>query len=341
LLGDAKSSLGDAERLLGDAESSLGDAQLLGEDVAGMSDAAYEGYNYRRHHVGAAAAGGGHGGNGEAELEEDTEEQWDEALEDQLYTIAEKESNELAAMMEHLRTYVASTASEPLSETSTSSELGTTLKDGGVMMMMMRKAEAAAAVVVEAEDTEEERLAGEAAAEQAAAWAAVGEAAAEEEEGEEEPALVRAMSCLSGKFLLDGHTLHLPSLAAIGMEASLAQRVEALREFLEGELGDMPFIRCVRSTLQRCEKAANRNARVWHGATEKGPLNDGQIPNVRGVRVALGSGDTRVEGNRKIAKRPRAESPTRNLVPYDSQLSHRCKPSLSHGSQCYICVWSE
>ena len=91
----------------------------------------------------------------------------------------------------------------------------------------------------------------------------------EGDEGDEEtPALVRAMSCLSGKFLLDGRTLQLPSLAAIGMGASLAQRVEALREFLEDELGDMPFIRCVRLVFQhslpwRAMKRRLRWLSIW------------------------------------------------------------------------------
>jgi hypothetical protein len=55
-----------------------------------MSDGQYEGYNFRRHHETerrAAAADM----DGEGRLEEDTEEaRWDEELEDQLYTIAEK-----------------------------------------------------------------------------------------------------------------------------------------------------------------------------------------------------------------------------------------------------------
>jgi hypothetical protein len=34
----------------------------------------------------------------------------------------------------------------------------------------------------------------------------------------------------------------------------------------------------------------SRIAEVWHGATENGPLNDGQIPNPIVVRVAPGTG---------------------------------------------------
>jgi hypothetical protein len=68
--------------------------QLLGERgessvVHGMSDGQYEGYNFRRHHE-AERRATDMGDDAEA-LEEDTEEaRWDEELEDQLYTIAEK-----------------------------------------------------------------------------------------------------------------------------------------------------------------------------------------------------------------------------------------------------------
>ena len=55
-------------------------------------------------------------------------------------------------------------------------------------------------------------------------------------------------------------------------------------------------------------------AEVWHGATENGPLNDAQIPNCRGVHVALGTGYSRVEGNRRASRNGRVSdrSPTRN-----------------------------
>ena len=58
-------------------------------------------------------------------------------------------------------------------------------------------------------------------------------------------------------------------------------------------------------------------------------LNDGQIPNVRGVRVALKTGHNPGEGNRWASRNGRVSpSPTRQS---DSQLSYRCRPrSLSH-----------
>ena len=47
--------------------------------------------------------------------------------------------------------------------------------------------------------------------------------------------------------------------------------------------------------VQRCNKFANRNATVWHGATEWS-FNEGQIPNSRGVRVVLGTGYSPIRG---------------------------------------------
>lgn len=59
---------------------------------------------------------------------------------------------------------------------------------------------------------------------------------------------VRLEPQYSGKFLLDGRTLELPGLKGLAnsMEASLAHRVEALREYLEDELGDDAFIKAYR-----------------------------------------------------------------------------------------------
>jgi hypothetical protein len=60
--------------------------------------------------------------------------------------------------------------------------------------------------------------------------------------------------------------------------------------------------RTVSSTAK--EKLRNRNVRVGHGATEWS-LNDGQIPNPNGVRVAPGTGYRRVEGNRRASRNGR------------------------------------
>ena len=56
------------------------------------------------------------------------------------------------------------------------------------------------------------------------------------------------------------------------------------------------------------QRVANRNARHCHG-DRKGSLDDGQITNVRGARVALGYGlqPCRVE-SAGVAKRPRERS---------------------------------
>ena len=47
------------------------------------------------------------------------------------------------------------------------------------------------------------------------------------------------------------------------------------------------------------QKLRIEHVRVWHGATEN------EIPNFRGVRVALGAGYNRVEGNRRASRNGR------------------------------------
>ena len=41
---------------------------------------------------------------------------------------------------------------------------------------------------------------------------------------------------------------------------------------------------------------------AWHGGDRKRPLNDGQIPNFRVVRVHVIAGYNRVEGNRRASR---------------------------------------
>jgi hypothetical protein len=48
-------------------------------------------------------------------------------------------------------------------------------------------------------------------------------------------------------------------------------------------------------SLQRCKSCESCNVRVWDGATENGTLNEGQIPNFRGVRVPVSTGNTHIE----------------------------------------------
>ena len=50
---------------------------------------------------------------------------------------------------------------------------------------------------------------------------------------------------------------------------------------------------------------ANRYARVWHGATENGSLNDGQIPQKWFVLVHASTGYNRVAGNRRASRNGR------------------------------------
>jgi phosphoenolpyruvate carboxylase len=47
-------------------------------------------------------------------------------------------------------------------------------------------------------------------------------------------------------------------------------------------------------------------AKDWHGAIENGLcVNDGRIPNTRGVRVHVSTGYNRVEGNRRATRNGR------------------------------------
>jgi hypothetical protein len=60
----------------------------------------------------------------------------------------------------------------------------------------------------------------------------------------------------------------------------------------------------IRQTLACCVKKSCESEK-WHGATENGPLNNRQTPNFCGVCVHASTGYTRVEGNRRVAKRLR------------------------------------
>jgi hypothetical protein len=71
-------------------------------------------------------------------------------------------------------------------------------------------------------------------------------------------------------------------------------------------------------------KVANRDGRVWARRDRKWPLNEGQSPSVRGVRVAPGTGYTRVEGNRRASRNGHvSDIPPENPFRYDSQLFDR------------------
>jgi hypothetical protein len=54
--------------------------------------------------------------------------------------------------------------------------------------------------------------------------------------------------------------------------------------------------------------------------------NERQSPNVRGVRVALGTGYNRVEGNRRASR----NSLMSDLPPKTRNFLHRCMPGFSH-----------
>jgi hypothetical protein len=76
------------------------------------------------------------------------------------------------------------------------------------------------------------------------------------------------------------------------------------------------------------DKAATNKLRIvtcgFGTARQKWPLNDGQIPNPNVVRVALGTGYHRVEGNRRASRNGRvSDLPPETPIHYDSQLVHR------------------
>jgi hypothetical protein len=56
----------------------------------------------------------------------------------------------------------------------------------------------------------------------------------------------------------------------------------------------------MRGKEHKDNEKANRNVRSWRH--REWSLNDGQIPNFRGVRVASGTGYNRVEGNRRASR---------------------------------------
>ena len=71
------------------------------------------------------------------------------------------------------------------------------------------------------------------------------------------------------------------------------------------------------------------NLRVMHCATENGPLNDGQIPNVRVARVTLGTGYTPGEVNRWASRNGRVS----DLPPEIPTSPSRAKVHTSLGRQ--------
>ena len=74
------------------------------------------------------------------------------------------------------------------------------------------------------------------------------------------------------------------------------------------------------------EKSRIVTIRVWHGRQK---LNDRQIPNFRGVRVALGTGYNRVEGNRRALRHGRVSpSPTEILTFRFATFASLCASTL-------------
>jgi hypothetical protein len=69
--------------------------------------------------------------------------------------------------------------------------------------------------------------------------------------------------------------------------------------------------------------------RIWrHGDRKWNPLNDGQIPNLRVVRVALGTGSNPRRANRRASRsgpRELISHPKNPTSPHDSQHTHTWK----------------
>lgn len=65
-------------------------------------------------------------------------------------------------------------------------------------------------------------------------------------------------------------------------------------------------------------KFANRTLRVWHGAGQEMPLDDVRIPNVRGVRAALGSGYTHARGIGRTSRNGRESDRPPETATYDA-----------------------
>ncbi|KAK3285102.1 hypothetical protein CYMTET_7268 [Cymbomonas tetramitiformis] len=97
---------------------------------------------------------------------------------------------------------------------------------------------------------------------------------AEAAAGEELPVISAPLSCLDGKFLLDGRTLKLPSMKNL-VDESLATRVEALREFLEKELGDDAFIKVYRKMEDAKEDVDGNDDDAMHSIMEE--LGPGKV----------------------------------------------------------------
>jgi hypothetical protein len=78
------------------------------------------------------------------------------------------------------------------------------------------------------------------------------------------------------------------------------------------------------------ELYANRTISVRHGATENGPLNDGQQPRFQGVRLAVGTGYNRERGiGRTWARRRRELSTHPNPVSRFAPNKSLCPPLRS------------
>jgi hypothetical protein len=89
------------------------------------------------------------------------------------------------------------------------------------------------------------------------------------------------------------------------------------------------------------QEVAKRNGLVGFGTGDrKGSLYDRQIPNSRVVRVALGTGYNRVEGNRRASRNGRVSSslPPKSLPLPFATFFPCCRGDSSNGWSCEICA---
>jgi hypothetical protein len=88
---------------------------------------------------------------------------------------------------------------------------------------------------------------------------------------------------------------------------------------------------------QHSEQHKLRIVRVWHGVTENGSLNDGQIPHFRIARVQASTRYNRAEGNRRASRNGLVSDlppeTTFRFAPFASLYTSSCEPPAGRVAQ--------